>query len=205
MVRRRIVGTALVVAVALSALPASAQMTRVFDITFADITGWTASGCCAQPNYLVAPSDGAVLSAPFTDTIGDGAIQSVTVEVAIEHICRPNAMRFSFNGQELGLWDVNQGPDCDCGDPLQSIASFTLNTPDYNLGTTNTVTILNEDPSVCDCCQAISGNSAWAADVPIRVTVTYAAPVPATPWKALAVLSFMLAAGGVVALRRQAT
>jgi len=143
---------------------------RVYDITYANISGWETHSCCQQANYLVANGVGDELTATFTDTMGPGPITSVTVEVAIEHACNLDSMVFSFNGEQIGTWGAAEGPDCDCGNPSLGLASFTLTDPaTYHFNGVNSITIMHTAAGSCH--EAISANPAWGSGVAFRVTV----------------------------------
>jgi hypothetical protein len=132
-----------------------APQTFTVDIPFAQTSGsWSASGCCAQPDYRVGQGPGTFITASFVDPAfgSRGTIGSVQVIAAVEHACNNvpvNAMDFQLNGNSIGAWNSNNGPDCSCGDPVTGNAQFTAPIASYIGGGTNTVTIVHNAMGSC--------------------------------------------------------
>lgn len=149
----------------------------IVDIPFSSVTGWSSTGCCTEPNYMVAPGSGATLVASFTDSIPTGSVpKTITVKMGIEHACSPaaNAFEFKFNGSTIGTWTSTKGPDCACGTPAVGDASFAAPTSTYKSGTTNTVSVVHNDSGSCH--EAITTVPGTAATTAVRVVIDYGCP-----------------------------
>lgn len=147
----------------------------VVDIPFTSTVGWSATNCCAQPNYRVADADGSVLSATFLDAIPTGAVfAGATILTGVEHECGGTSMTFQLNGTPIGSWNDGQGPDCDCLNAAVATATFMTTSGPYTAGGSNTISIVHS--GTCDCCEAISTVPGTPAGTAFRVTVNYACP-----------------------------
>ncbi len=153
---------------------ASGTITKL--IPFSSVTGWSPTGCCSQPNYLVANAMGAVASGTFADEIPTGSVvKSITLSFGIEHACvtTTNAMDFQLNGVSVGTWNSSKGPDCSCGDTRVGDAVFTAPLSAYKAGSTNTISIVHNDSGSCH--QAIT-SVVGSPGTAMRAVVTYGCP-----------------------------
>jgi hypothetical protein len=147
------------------------------DIPFGSVTGWTTTGCCSQPNYLVANGTGATVSGTFADEIPSGSVvKSVSLSFGVEHACNSttNSMDFQFNGTSVGTWNSSKGPDCSCGDTRVGDAIFPAPISAYRPGMTNTISIVHNDSGNCH--EAITNVTGAPSGTAMRAVITYGCP-----------------------------
>jgi hypothetical protein len=153
--------------------------TYFVNIPFAQTTGWSAAGCCAQQNYRVGQGPGTTISASFADPSAGqpGTITNVQVLAGIEHACNANpvnAMDFKLNNNIIGAWGTAMGPDCSCGNVAVGNASFSAPVAAYIPNGTNTVAITHN--AMGNCHEAITTVPNQPMGTAFRVVVTRTCP-----------------------------
>ena len=143
----------------------------IIDVPFTSTTGWLATGCCGEANYR--HGDGTTLVATFTDTLPTTtALSALNVQAGIRHACTSGtSMTFQLNSVTFGTWGSADGPHCNCSNSTVATASFYPDETGYNLGASNTISIIHSTSSTC--MEAITTVPSTTAGTAFRVTADY--------------------------------